>query len=615
MAPETTAEKLLLTQGSAEHSFADWQQAAAAVLRKSGKLADDAPDSEVWDKLTARTLDGIAIPPLGTVALAADLVGTGLPGQSPFTRGAAAARDFGAWEIRAQFIDPDPKITAAHLIADLENGVNSVWLSVGAHALDVDDLPALLERVFIDLAPVILDAPGDPIAAAKALEAIIADRAIEAAPGTNLGANPIGARADETAVTEIVTTVAEIATGLGARALVVDGTDVHDKGGSDVQELAYTLAVGVAYLRTLAAAGYDIDAAARLIEFRLAATDQQFETIAKFRAARRLWNRVAELSGVAPAARGQVQHGVTSRPMMSKYDPYVNLLRTTIASFAAGVGGADAVTVLPFDAALGLPEDFSRRIARNTSSVLIFESHVAKVSDPVGGAYAVEKLTDDIARAAWEAFGTIEEAGGIMAFIEAGTLDATIAETVDKRTDLIGRRKQPLTGISEFPDLAETLPERRPYPAGTPEVIRYGAPFEALRDEPATQPVFLATMGSVASHTARASFVTNLLAAGGVSTTIAGATDSVDDVISAYQAEPVVCLAGSDKTYAAWGSDLVGALRVAGAKRIILAGKPSEGIDVDDHAAMGVDALDFLHRTRQHLDATDTSNTNGEAGA
>ncbi len=619
MAPEVTAEKLSLMQGSAHHTLADWEKTTAAVLRKSGRLADDAPDSDAWDILTVCTLDGIKIAPLGTVALAADLPDAGLPGQSPYTRGAAAARELGAWDIRAQFVDPDPKVTAEHLITDLENGVNSVWLTVGSHAIAVDDLPAILDKVFVDLAPVILDAREDPIGAARALAAIVADRDVAAAAGTNLGANPIGARSGEQAASDVVAEVAQIATELGARAVVVDGTDVHDLGGSDVQELAYSLAAGVTYLRILSAAGYAIDDAARLLEFRYAATDQQFETIAKFRAARRLWNRVAELSGASPAACRQLQHGVTSRPMMSKYDPYVNMLRTTVASFAAGVGGAQAVTVLPFDTALGLPEDFSRRIARNTSSLLMSESHVAQVTDPVGGAYAVEKLTDDIAHSAWEAFGDIEKAGGLIAFIAAGTLDEKIAETVAKRTALVGSRQRPLTGVNEYPNLEETLPERRPYPDGTPEVARYGAGFEALRDAPASKPVFLATMGTIASHTARASFITNLLAAGGIATTAAGGTEGVDEVVAAYEGESVVCLAGTDKAYAAWGVDVVTALREAGATWIILAGKPPAGVEVDDSAAMGVDALEFLHRTRDQLDVNTATNadtdTDTEAGA
>ena len=188
---------------------------------------------------------------------------------------------------------------------------------------------------------------------------------------------------------------------------VVDATRVHDRGASDAQELAWSLATGAAYLRTLVDGGVDLDDAARLLEFRYAATDEQFPTIAKLRAARRLWARVLELSEATE--RVQRQHVVTSRPMMSKYDPWVNMLRTTVAAFAAGVGGADAVTVLPFDSTLGVPDAFGRRIARNTSSLLISESHVARVADPAGGAYAVEKLTDDLARAAWELFGRLED--------------------------------------------------------------------------------------------------------------------------------------------------------------------------------------------------------------
>ena len=109
-------------------------------------------------------------------------------------------------------------------------------------------------------------------------------------------------------------------------------------------ELGYSLAAGAAYLRALVGAGFSVDEAAGQIDFRYAATDEQFVTIAKLRAARRLWSRVLELSGATPS--GQRQHAVTSRPMYSAFDPYVNMLRATVAAFAAGVGGAQAVTVL-----------------------------------------------------------------------------------------------------------------------------------------------------------------------------------------------------------------------------------------------------------------------------
>src|SRR5699024_10937149 len=159
---------------------------------------------------------------------------------------------------------------------------------------------------------------------------------------------------------------------------------------------------------------------------------------------------------------------------------------------------------------------------------------------------------------------------------------------------------RPITGLSEFPQAAETLPQRRAYPIPR-EVVRHGADFEALRDQPAPTAVFVATLGTVAQHTARATFLTNLLAAGGITARAAGATTGVEDVLATYQGERVVALAGTDQSYAEWGPDLVAALRGAGAEHVVLAGKPVEGLTVDDNAAMGLDALAFLHRTRERL--------------
>jgi methylmalonyl-CoA mutase len=265
------------------------------------------------------------------------------------------------------------------------------------------------------------------------------------------------------------------------------------------------------------------------------------------------------------------------------------MLRTTVAAFAAGVGGADAVTVLPFDSPLGTPDAFGRRIARNTSALLMSEAHVARVADPAGGAYAVEKLTDDLAVAAWELFGRLEE---------GADLDAEIAAAVQARDQQVATRQRPLTGLTEFPNLAEQLPERAPAQESR-AVRRYGAAFEALRDDPSSQHVFLATMGTVAAHTARATFASNLLAAGGVAVDVAGPTETPDELLAAYDGQRVVCLAGTDGAYDGWADEAAGVLREAGAAWVVIAGKPRES--VDDSCAMGVDALEFLHRTREKL--------------
>ncbi|WP_435743530.1 methylmalonyl-CoA mutase family protein [Nocardioides sp. SYSU DS0663] len=555
-------------------TVADWEHAAAAVLRKSRRLKEDDPDTAVWDRLTRTTLDGIEVTPLGTPALLDGLATAGRPTRS------------GPWDVRAHLraVGAPAKEGNEAALADLDGGVASLWVEAAADT----DLTALLEGVLLDLAPVVLDAPTAPVAVAEAFLAHLGDT--EPAPGTNLGVDGL---ADE----EAVLAVARLALEKGVLGVVVDATAAHDLGASDAQELGYSLWVAARVLRVLTGAGIGIEEAAGLLEFRYAATDEQFPTIAKLRAARRLWARVLELSGAAPAE--QRQHAVTSRPMMSKYDPWVNMLRTTVAAFAAGTGGAEAVTVLPFDSPLGRPDAFGRRIARNTSHLLIEESHVAKVADPAGGSYAVERLTDDLARAGWEVLGRLDD---------GEPFADMVAETVDRRERQIATRKRPITGLSEFPNLAEELPQRQPDPAAD-AVRRYGAAFEELRDAPVAQHVFLATLGPVASHTARATFATNLLAAGGIAVDVAGPTTDVDELVAAYDANgrsPVVCLAGADPTYAEWGEQAVAGLREAGARYVVIAGVSASSTTevhevVDDFCAMGVDALAFLTRTREQL--------------
>ncbi|GAA4375435.1 methylmalonyl-CoA mutase family protein [Nocardioides caricicola] len=514
---------------------ADWEAQAAAVLRKARRMTDEDPDDLVWKKLTRTTLDGIPVTPLGTHSLLDGLETSGRPTRS------------GDWDVRARVDGSDAKRANEEALVDLDGGVTSLWLT-GA-----TDYAVALKDVLLDLAPVVLDG-GDP----QAFLAYAEGRELH--PETNLGVPAADATAD----------LARQALERGIRAFVVDASAIHDRGASDVQELGWSMAAAAAYLRTLTGAGLSVAEAAGLVEFRYAATDEQFTTIAKLRAARRLWTRVLELSDGSGEMR---LHAVTSRPMMTKYDPWVNMLRTTVAAFAAGVGGADSVTVVPFDSPLGRPDAFGRRIARNTSHLLIDEAHVAHVADPAGGSYAVEKLTDDLARAAWATFGRLDD---------GADLDAEIEKVVAERERQVATRKRPITGLTEFPNLGETLPVRDGEPD---DVRRYGASFEALRDAPPASPVHLATLGTVAQHTARATFATNLLAAGGI----------------AVSAEParVACVAGTDAAYDEQGAETAAQLRANGAEWVIVAGQPRDW--ADDSCAMGVDALDFLTRTREKL--------------
>jgi methylmalonyl-CoA mutase len=595
----------LALAGDTRHTREEWEHAAAAVLRKAARLADDQPDDAVWEALTRTTLDGIGVTPLGT-------------GETGTVSGVRPDRA-GEWDVRVPVAEPDPAAANRDLLTDLANGATSAWLQLGAAGIPVDGLATALQGVLLDAAPVVLDAPDDPLGAARALLGLRPEQGF--APGTGLGVDPVGAavragrrpkggpEAPEGMTAEVVE-AARLAQESGCLALVVDGTAVHDLGASDAQELGHLLATAACYLRALEESGVPVADAAAAMELRVAVTDEQFPSIAKLRALRRTWGRMLELSGLpADAAAGVRVHAVTSRPMMSRYDPWVNMLRTCVAAFAAGVGGADAVTVLPFDDRLGLPTAFSRRIARNTSALLISESHLARVADPAGGAWAVEKLTDDLARAGWAELGRIEEAGGVLAALADGSLGERIDAVAAERDRQVATRRRPLTGVSEFPQLHESLPERRPHPPGRPEVRAYGRAFEQLRDEPASGRVFLATMGTVAAHTARATFAANLFAAGGIDVVNPGPHEDVRAVASSYTGpdggQPVVCLVGNDRAYAAWGAQLVTALRDAGARWVVLAGKPGEQTLpadlVDDSCAVGVDALAFLHRTREKL--------------
>jgi methylmalonyl-CoA mutase len=620
VAPPQPPEHLPLAALFPEADRGQWQELVATALRKSGRLAPDAPADTVEAVLTSITYDGVGVLPLYTAA-DAPAVDTGRPGSAPFVRGStprsAADPASTGWDVRQRHSDPDPEVTREAIMTDLENGVTSLWLTVGRGGLPLGSLEHVLRDVHLDLAPVVLDAGADTEAAAEEFHAVIAGRAVlpESVRG-NLGADPIGLRARTGGGEPDLELTARLARRClaetpGLRAITVDATGYHDAGGSDAEELGASVAAGVAYLRALTGAGLSLEQAFGQLDFRYAASADQFLTIAKFRAARQLWARVAQVCGLTgePGGvdAGQRQHAVTSSAMMSRRDPWVNLLRTTLACFGAGVGGAGAVTVQPFDAALGRPDAFARRIARNTSSLLMMESHVARVIDPAGGSWYVERLTADLAAGAWAWFTEIEQHGGIVAALDSGLVERRLAQTWVRRADNLAHRRDALTGVSEFPDLAEKPVVRPPGPDPVPPgpgalpQRRYAEDYEALRDaadahtsstgeRPA---VFLATLGPAAAHTARASFAANLFQAGGLATPTSGNSTDPAEIVAAFRASGarVACLASSDRLYAEHAVGVASALTAAGAGPIWLAGSP--GKHKAEYTAAGIDHFIF----------------------
>jgi methylmalonyl-CoA mutase len=596
-------EELRLAADFPAATAAQWRELALGVLRKSGVASEETGPAEVDRLLSTTTYDGIRIAALYTEADDT----AGLPGQPPFTRGARPEGAVAAgWDVRQRHAGPDPGAAREAILADLANGATSVWLVLGRGGLPVEALPDLLDGVYLDLAGIALDA-GDQFgpAAAAYLDLVASAAATAQASGT-LGADPLGWQArtgEAVGLAGLAPLAARCAAELpGVRAITVDATAFHDAGGGDAQELGCALAAGVAYLRALTDGGLGTAAALGQLEFRYAATADQFGTIAKLRAARRLWARVAQVCG-EPAAGAQRQHAVTSAAMMSARDPWVNLLRGTLACFGAGVGGADAVTVLPFDHRLGLPDGLARRLARNTQTLLVEEANVARVVDPAGGSWFVERLTEDLARAAWDWFTEIERAGGLAAALAGGLIADRLAATWERRSGNLARRRDPLTGVSEFPRLDELLPQRQPAPerpgGGLPQ-HHYAEAFERLRDRADAHPggrptVFLATLGSPAAASPRVMFAANLFAAGGIATVQGG------PAAFAASGAGVACLCGPDKAYPEQAAPAAATLREAGARRVWLAGR-GEYDGIGGRLYTGCDAVSVLSTTLDDLE-------------
>lgn len=600
-----------------EEGLARWRAAVAGVLAKGGRA--DLPD-EPERLLDSPTYEGFPIRALYT-ALDAQPEPP-LPGRYPFVRGGDAARDVvGGWKVAETFSGPaDPENGNSAVLAALAEGVSALVLHVG-DAAAARGIDRLLEGVYLDLVPVRVDAGQNFASAADALLALLAaaESADRLSVSVDLGADPLSAPlSGRTApgIEDVCAVARRAAEVPGIRTVMVDGSVLHNRGANATWELAGTVAAGVDYLRLLVEAGLTAEQALGQISFRLVADDDQFMTIAKFRAARRLWARVADVLGNADAA-GRMFHAVTSESMMTQRDPWVNMLRTTLAAFGAGVGGADTVEVLPFDASIpgglpGLRREFPRRIARNIQLLLLEESHVGRVLDPAGGSWFVEDLTESLAAQAWSQFQDLEARGGFVAAHDH--LADRVEQVRVRRADDIAHRRTAVTGVSEFPNLAEApLPEAD----SSTGVRRYAAAFEALRDRSdrfleatGNRPrVLLLPLGPLAEHNLRTTFATNLLASGGIEAvnpgTVTGA--ELSGVVNGDHAVAVIC--GADDRYGTELAEMVSSARAAGVAHVCLAGSENVVTGVpaesrpDGYLTMKIDAVEALSSLLTRLGA------------
>ncbi len=568
--------------------FAAWRQGVAGVLAKARRVEAAELGDEPERLLDASTYDDLTIAPLYTRR--DELPELPLPGEYPFVRGADPVRDVQrGWHVTARFEGSDAATVNEQILAGLDNGVSSVWLGVGERGVATKDLPRALQGLLFELAPLALDAGVDASDAAAQLFSIL--DGYETADRTDirisLGLTPLTSAFNGTSHADLDTAVRlaqqAVARPETVRALTVCGIALHNAGASDAQELGASIAAGLEYLRLLTEAGVDVADALEQVVFRFAATDDQFATIAKFRAGRRLWARVAHQLG-APAFGDAPQWAVTSAAMMSQRDPWVNMLRTTLAAFGAGVGGADFVTVLPFDSALppgelAVSQAFSQRMARNTQLLLLEESHLGHVRDPGAGSWYVESATDALAEKAWEFMQELESAGGFRAALDSGLLAERVEATRLRRDRDVAHRKTAVTGVNEFPNLAEKpLSEAaRDFSA----IARYGAAFEQLRNRSdaflaargARPKALLVPLGPVAENNVRVTFTANVLASGGIETINPGTLDIAGIGGAASESgASVAVLCGTDARYTAEAGTAVEQLRGAGVATVLLAG-------------------------------------------
>ena len=586
------------TQSSLAAGFPTPDQSAWRALVE--KTLNGAPFEK---RLVTRTYDGGAIQPLYTVAPA-------VPEPGWRTR----FDEDRAWDIRAIVDHPDP--IAAHdlALAELQGGATSLLIKIdptgeaGVAVASRADLETVLDGVHLDLAPIALDAGFLGAEAAQWLGALAESKTLK--PYLSLHMDPIGAfaRAGKSPgpIEAHLIAAGETARRVNATtAFLASGQVTHEAGGTEAQEIGFMAAAGLAYAKAAVHAGLDETTALSSIALGVAADADYFSLIAKLRAARLVWARI--VGAVANTPVETRIEACSSRRMLSRLDPWVNMLRLTAAGFGAATGGADAIVLEPFTQPLGRATPFARRQARNTQLVLMEEAHLGRVADPAAGAWFIETRTDEIARKAWAFFQAIEAKGGVVSALCSGFIAEAVGGARTARTGDLAKRKAGLVGVSEFPHLAKSgveldFVDLEPFAKTSPLVAKPGsdsvcpplAPwrasdaFEALRARAkAVSPpptAFLATLGRPDDYTARVGFVRNLLAAGGIASDTGEAGD--------YDAKtaPIAIICSSDERYAEAAAEIARALKLKGAKQLYLAGRPGE---LESLKAAGVD--DFLY--------------------
>ena len=685
--PEKSGENLF-----AEFSvptYEEWMAEAVATL-------DGAPFEK---KVMTPVYEGFDLKPLYVAADTEKLPQVGsLPGFPPYLRGADPAGYLARpWIIAQETAEPDPAEFNRVLVSDLTKGQTGVTVVCDTATLagkdaesptgrglafsTADDLAAAFAGVDLAKVPVICEvgAAGLPVLALLAAAAKKAGRETSALSGC-IGSDPLGLLVQtgslqlslEKACDSMAAAASWAAKNApGLATVAVSGRPYSEAGGSAVEELAFAAATGSEYMRALMDRGLSADEAAGSFRFFFALGRNAIMEIAKLRAARMVWDRIAEAFGAFPESRRMRIHGRTASFTKTVRDPYVNLLRNTIEAFSGAMGGVDSMHVTFFDEAVRAPGEFSRRVSRNVQIVLQEECHFVRPIDPLGGSYAVESLSDTVARRAWALFQEVEKLGGMAKALAAGFPQETVKKTAAKKAVNIAKRKDGIIGTNLYPNLAETplpaapldlaaLAESRKKAlsaarakadaasvkaalagevsgekaiaaalAGATlseisKALGFGAgaasapqlpPGRASRDFDALRQamdlhlektgsrakIFLAGMGPVPQHKARADFSTGFFETGGFEMVRGSGFSTEEEAAAAFAAagSNIAVICGTDKAYPEIVPKLAKLLKdkVPGAF-VVLAGKPAAELEasyraagMDDYIFLGLDCL------------------------
>lgn len=649
-------------------TLADWE---ALATRELGGASTQ--------RLVTRTPEGLELAPLVT---AEDVGGT-------VARAPLLARPGRGWTIAQEYRQAQAREAGAAAAEDLSRGTEAAWfvldeaLAAGARAVGsaragvvlagADDLAALLAGVDLAGVEVTIDAGlrALPVAALLAAEAERREVALTRLRGAVAGdplALLLAVGEIGWSIEHVYQDMAELtgwarAAAPGLRTALVDATVWHEAGATAADEVAGALAAALAHVRGLVGAGATVDAAAEALVFVLAVGRDLPLELAKLRAARSLWARVAAALGVGPKGQVMRLHARASRRELSNLDPWVNLIRATTEGVTAALAGADSIALPALDEGLGEPSPLGRRLARNTQLLLREESHLGAVRDPLGGSYAIERTTDLLARAAWSRLQAIEREGGLLASARAGAVQARVAEQAQAQAQAAATLRLPIVGASRYaakpmgPPLGarasgegreeavravlsqETWADghgvkgmsevqarlaagaglggfTRPGPGerATPLTRgRLAAPFEALRargEAMGAPKVALVPVGTAAEVRPRVEFARGYFPVGGFEVVEAEATEEVAAAVRRFEATgaKVATICGADARYPEVVPALIPGLRAAGARVIVLAGRPKDQVEalaaagVDVFIAAGADALAALGAVQQRLE-------------